>query len=573
MKRLLVSLVSCAALVSCAQLSTPQPYTLTVAHINDHHSHLLPISGTSVRIQGEELKIETGGFARVATQIEAIRKNKPNVLTLHAGDAITGTLFYTLFDGAADAALMNQICFDAFELGNHEFDSGDAGLKRFLDVLSLGDCGTVVLGANVEPEIGVSPLTPKTRWDSFKPYAIYDVGGERIGVIGIDIAVKTKNSSQPDKTTEFADEYSTAKYYIDELRQLGIEKIGLLTHIQYKNDLALAEKLPAVDFIIGGDSHTLLGDYARYGLPAVGPYPMTVNNADGDQVCVAHAWQYSQVVGELAVTFDGDAVANCGGQTHLLIAEDAPAALADLPQFAAVAEHSQIKQELTNYQTKIDELTQQQIAQVEQRLCMRRMGVQTSEDCGVGRHSDAHAVVAQAFLASTPQADFALQNGGGVRREIAAGTLTVADVYSLLPFSNTLVEMQITGAEVKQVLEQALAYAISAGGSDGAYPHGAGIRFAVDMTAADGTRVSELEVWSDNSWQALQPTQTYTMVTNSFLAAGNDGWALLGDITAAGRSTDTYVNYAQSFVDWARKTTIIKRPDAHSTKRYKSAAQ
>jgi 5'-nucleotidase len=93
------------------------------------------------------------------------------------------------------------------------------------------------------------------------------------------------------------------------------------------------------------------------------------------------------------------------------------------------------------------------------------------------------------------------------------------------------------------------------------------------MTAAEGTRVSELEVWSDNSWHALQPAQTYTMVTNSFLAAGNDGWALLGDITAAGRSTDTYVNYAQSFVDWARKTTIIKRPDAHSTKRYKSAAQ
>jgi 5'-nucleotidase len=526
-----------------------------------------------MRIHGEEVKIETGGFARVATQIEAIRTSKPNVLALHAGDAITGTLFYTLFDGAADAALMNQVCFDAFELGNHEFDSGDAGLKRFLDALSLSDCGTVVLGANVEPEIGVSPLTPKTRWDSFKPYAIYDVGGERIGVIGIDIAVKTKNSSQPDKTTEFADEYTTAKYYIDELRQLGIEKIGLLTHIQYENDLALAEKLPAVDFIIGGDSHTLLGDYARYGLPAVGPYPMTVNNADGAQVCVAHAWQYSQVVGELAVTFDGDAVANCGGQSHLLIAEDAPAALADLPQFAAVAEHPQIKQELTNYQTKIDELTQQEIAQVEQRLCMRRMGAQTTEDCGVGRHSDAHAVVAQAFLASTPQADFALQNGGGVRREIAAGALTVADVYSLLPFSNTLVEMQITGAEVKQVLEQALAYAISAGGSDGAYPHGAGIRFAVDMTAAEGTRVSELEVWSDNSWHALQPAQTYTMVTNSFLAAGNDGWALLGDITAAGRSTDTYVNYAQSFVDWARKTTIIKRPDAHSTKRYKSAAQ
>lgn len=573
MKRLLVSLLGWAMLASCAQLQEPQPYSLTVAHINDHHSHLLPISGTSVQLNGQEIKLNTGGFARVATQIEFIRANQANVLTLHAGDAITGTLFYTLFDGAADAALMNEICFDAFELGNHEFDSGDAGLKRFLDALSLSDCGTVVLGANVAPEVGVSALTPKTRWDSFKPYAIYDVGGERIGIIGLDIAIKTKNSSQPDRTTEFADEYATASYYVNELRQLGIEKIGLLTHIQYKNDLVLAEKLPAVDFIIGGDSHTLLGDYARFGLPAVGPYPMTVQNADGEQVCVAHAWQYSQVVGELAMTFDGDRVSQCGGQSHFLIAEDAPAELAALPQFAAVAEHPQIKQLLTQYQTKIDELTQQQIAHVDQRLCLRRMGPQTSEACGVGRQSDAHAVVAQAFLTSTPQADFALQNGGGVRRDIAAGALTVADVYSLLPFSNTLVEMQITGAEVKQVLEQALTYAISAGGSDGAYPHGAGIRFAVDMTAATGQRVSELEVLGDNGWQPIEWQRRYVMVTNSFLAAGNDGWALLGEISAAGRSVDTYVNYAQSFVDWARKTTKIKRPDTHSTTRYKSAAQ
>lgn len=573
MKRLIVSLLSCALVASCAQLSEPQPYTLTVAHINDHHSHLLPISGTSVRLNGAEVKLETGGFARVARLIETIRSTQDNVLTLHAGDAITGTLFYTLFDGVADAALMNEICFDAFALGNHEFDSGDAGLKRFLDALSLSDCGTVVLGANVEPEVGVSPLTPKTRWDSFKPYAIYDVGGERIGLIGLDIAIKTKNSSQPDKTTMFADEYTTARYYIDELRQLGIEKIGLLTHIQYKNDLTLAERLPAVDFIIGGDSHTLMGDYARYGLPSVAPYPMAVKNADGAPVCIAHAWQYSQVVGELAVTFAGEQVASCGGQSHLLIAEDAPSALAELPQFAAVSEDKHIKALLTNYQNEIDQLTQQEVAQVEQRLCMRRMGPQTTEACGVGRHSDAHAVVAQAFLASTPQADFALQNGGGVRRDISAGVLTVADAYSLLPFSNTLVEMQITGAEVKHVLEQALAYAISAGGSDGAYPHGAGIQFTIDMNATTGERVSELVVLTDQGWQPMVAEQTYVMVTNSFLAAGNDGWALLGDISAAGRSTDTYVNYAQSFVDWARKTKIIKRPDAHSTKSYKSAAE
>ena len=572
MKRLLVALSSCAILASCTQAPDSQPFALTVAHINDHHSHLLPISGTSLRLNGQDIKLETGGFARVASQIEVIRAQQDNVLTVHAGDAITGTLFYTLFDGVADAAMMNQVCFDAFALGNHEFDNGDAGLKRFLDALNLGDCNTAVLGANVEPEVGVSPLTPKTRWDSFKPYAIYSVGGERIGIIGLDIAIKTKNSSQPDKTTMFADEYTTAKYYVDELRQLGIEKIGLLTHIQYRNDLTLAEKLPAVDFIIGGDSHTLLGDFSRYGLPSVGPYPMQVNNADGHPVCIAHAWQYSQVVGELAMTFAGDAIASCGGQAHFLVAEDAPEELAAQPQFAAVAEHPEIKRMLLDYQDKLDELTQQVIAEVPQRLCMRRMGPARSEDCGVGRQSDAHAVVAQAFLASSPQANFALQNGGGVRRELTAGELTVADVYSLLPFSNTLVAIEITGAEVKQVLEQALAYAVSAGGSDGAYPHGAGIRFAIDMNAADGERVSAIEVALENGWAAMVPSQTYTMITNSFLAGGNDGWALLADLSAAGRTTDTYVNYAQSFVDWARKTKTIKRPDGHSTKSYKPAA-
>lgn len=566
-------LVSSLMLAGCAQLSEPQPFELTIAHVNDHHSHLLPMERTALTVDGETYRVETGGFARVATKIADIRASQNNVLALHAGDAITGTLFYTLFDGAADAALMNLICFDAFALGNHEFDNGDTGLKRFLDFLGMSTCGTVVLGANVQPEVGVSPLTEKTRWDSFKPYAVYNVGGERVGVIGLDIAIKTKNSSQPDKTTVFADEYETAKYYIDELRGLGIEKIGLLTHIQYRNDLELAERLPAVDFIIGGDSHTLLGDFGRYGLPSVGPYPMQVTNADGDAVCIAHAWQYSQVVGELDINFAGDHVSDCGGQAHFLVAEDAPAAIQKIPQFASVAPNAEAEALLDQYRTKLDELTLQVIANVEERLCLKRMGPLTSAECGVGRQSDAHRVVAEAFLASAPQADFSLQNGGGVRREITAGEFTVADAYSLLPFANTLVEVQITGREVKQVLEQALAYAISAGGSDGAYPHGADIRFNVDMSAADGQRISALEVVTENGWQPIQADQMYTMITNSFLASGNDGWALLGDLSEQGRTTDTYVNYAQSFVDWARKIKTIKRPNSHSTQSYRAAEQ
>lgn len=567
--------LSSVLLWGCAQAPHQQPsapFELTIAHINDHHSNLLAHEGTALSVNGEAYEVETGGFARVVTQIASIRANNANVLALHAGDAITGTLFYTIFNGEADAALMNQVCFDAFSLGNHEFDNGDAGLKFFLDSLALTqDCRTEVLAANVAPEVGVSPLTPKTRWDSFKPYTVFNVGSEKVGLIGLDIAIKTKNSSQPDASTLFADELETARTYISELQRQGIDKIGLLTHIQYKNDIRLAEQLPAVDFIIGGDSHTLLGEFAQYGLPTEGPYPTEVFNADGDKVCIAQAWQYSQIVGELKVTFSDDRVDSCGGQPHLLVSEGAPEAVRAQAHFTAVRPDAAAQAMLATYQESLDELTLTTIAEVKERLCMKRMGPMQLEDCGRGRQSDVHAVVAQAFLASAPQADFALQNGGGVRTELSAGALTIADAYRLLPFANTLVEVQINGAQVKQVLEQALAYALSDSGSDGAYPHGAGIRFDVDISAPMGERFTHLQVKTDNGWQALEPTETYTMITNSFLAGGADGWRLLGELKQAGLVQDTYVNYAQSFVDWARKTKTIKRPTEHSTQSYRTA--
>lgn len=566
--RWLVGWLSTVLLVGCAQqtpMVTADDLTLTIAHINDHHSHLLPTSGRELTLAEQVFEVESGGFARVVSKIREIRAQNPNTLALHAGDAVTGTLFYTLFEGEADARLMNEVCFDAFELGNHEFDNGDAGLAKFLTYLSQSDCNTAVLAANVEPEVGVSPLTDKTRWDSFKPYAVFQLGEHKVGLIGLDIAVKTKNSSQPDASTMFADERETAAYYIAELQSLGIEKIGLLTHIQYANDQRLAAQLPAVDFIIGGDSHTLLGDFTDLGLPVEGPYPTAVSNADGDLVCIAHAWEYAQVVGELKITFAGDQVARCGGTPHLLVAEDTPTELLAIPGVSAVAEDDIARAMIADYQQDLDVMTEQVIATVPERLCLERMGPSTIAGCGLGRQSDAHSVVAQAFLASAPQADFALQNGGGVRAEIRAGDFSIADAYRLLPFANTLVEVAITGAEVEQVLNQAVTYALSSNGSDGAFPHGAGIRFDVDLNALPAQRIHNIQVNLKGQWQPLVAQQRYVMITNSFLAGGNDGWTMLAEIAAQERVTDTYVNYAQSFVDWVRQQGSIERPEQHST--------
>ena len=162
-----------------------------------------------------------------------------------------------------------------------------------------------------------------TATDYVQPSAIIERGGQRIGVIGIDIARKTLESSSPDPSTQILNEVIAAQLEIGRLQAQGVDKIVVLSHYQYQNDLALAASLSGVDVIVGGDSHTLLApDLAQVGLGSLGPYPTQVSNRDGDQVCVVHAWEHAKVLGELTVSFDDEGrVMACEGQPHLLIVD------------------------------------------------------------------------------------------------------------------------------------------------------------------------------------------------------------------------------------------------------------
>lgn len=594
-KLLLVStLVGSLALAGCASL-TPSSgagaLDLTIIHINDHHSRLLPNTGTDLMLAGEPTRVEIGGFTRIISQINALEAQSEHSVKVHAGDAVTGDLYYTLFEGEADAAMMNEVCFDVFALGNHEFDDGDAGLVKFLDFLRSGDCNTAVLGANVKPEVGVSPLTPNSEWDSFDPYTIMDFGGKKVGFIGIDIANKTMNSSQPDPTTLFLDEVETAQKYIDVLTDQGIDKIVLVTHYQYDNDIAMAQQLRGVDVIVGGDSHSLLGnEFAQYGLSPEGPYPTIVTNADGNQVCVVQAWEYSLVVGELRVSWDDNGnVQQCGGYPHLLLGDtyqrpDSSGQRVELtgaarqavlnevaasPVLTPAAKDPSGEATLAAFTAQVDELKATVIGRTEDDLCLVRIpGESRSNICDpseTARHgSDISTLVALAFKEMALEADIAIQNGGGVRVDVPAGDLTLGTAYQLLPFSNTLVNFEMTGAEIKAVLEDAMDFALQPDGSTGAYPYASGLRFDVVASAPKGDRIRNLEVKlkTDTDWFPISMGRYYTVVTNDFIAAGRDGYLTFGEISAEGRVRNTYLNYAQSFVDYVRSVggTVRRLP-------------
>ena len=560
------------------------PLTVNLLHINDHHSNLQPVNNTfNLGTSGGAFTVPFGGFPRVTAKIKELESRLDNVVKAHAGDAITGTLYYTLFRGEADADLMNTVCFDVFALGNHEFDDSDSTLVEFLDFLAADpNCKTTAISANVAPEIG-TPLAPTSPNDYIQPYAVKEFQGQKVAFIGITVAGKTRNSSQPLPTTQFLNEVETTQRYVDELSEMGIDNIVLVTHYGYQNDLALARAVTGVDAIIGGDSHTLLGDFAEYGLPSAGAYPTMTTNAAGDPVCAVQAWQYSWVVGELAVTFQKGKAAACNGTPHLLLGDsftrsnvqigesersEILSMIAADPQLSVVVPDPAAQAILDSYAVQVDELSKQVIGEAGEVLCERRVPTvpRGSAPCNANAISQSGAqlavnggfsqqIVSDAFLARAFRADLALQNGGGVRITVPQGPITIGTAYTLLPFSNTLVELELSGQEVLSSIEDGLDfYATNPGANTGAFPYGSHIRWDIDMTRPKGSRLSKVEVKdrATGVWAPidLDPSASYTVVTNSFLANGGDGYATFKAARDAGRVTDTFINYAQGFIDY-----------------------
>ena len=556
--------------------STASTFELNVAHINDHHSHLEE-EKMPLKLNGQTVTATIGGLPRVAQEIKDFRKNNKNTLVLHAGDAVTGTLYYTLFEGKADAELMNVINFDAFTLGNHEFDDGNKVLKSFLDALTIP-----IVSSNVVPDKG-SILEGK-----WKPYLIKNVGGQKIGIIGIDVVKKTKESSNPGDDVKFLDEVETARKYVKKLQDEGINKIIVLSHAGYEKNVEIGEKVDGVDLIISGDTHYLLGkEFEQFGLvPEKPDYPKKVNSPDGNPVYIAEAWNYSYLLGEMKAKFDKNGVIKeliptpkvlIGDTFEIKNAEGKVVQLGEKEKAAII---NSIKNNKNIKVVKNDTVTEKLLERYQKEkteLGKKSVGKITEEILGgsdnrvPGPHnkdgSFATTLVAESVLhklrnMGTGNVDFVIVNAGNVRITLNPGNFTYDQAYSLLPFtSNTVFITDITGAEVKQVLEDAIDYVLN-GGSTGAFPYGAGIRYEATKEGNLGTRVKKIEVFDfkANKWVPIDAKKSYMLAVNSYIAKGKDGYTTLGKITAQNRGTDTHLSDTKIFIDYLKEKKEVGRP-------------
>ncbi|WP_269719690.1 MULTISPECIES: bifunctional metallophosphatase/5'-nucleotidase [Bacillus] len=126
----------------------------------------------------------------------------------------------------------------------------------------------------------------------------------------------------------------------------------------------------------------------------------------------------------------------------------------------------------------------------------------------------------------------AIQNGGGVRTTLNAGDITTADILKVLPFGNTLGIMELTGNEILETLEHAVAKAPEA---NGAFLQISGMKYTYDSSKNKGERVVAVQVEKEGEFVDLVPTEKYVVATNMFTATGGDGFEALKKASDEGR--------------------------------------
>ncbi|HIC64568.1 MAG: bifunctional metallophosphatase/5'-nucleotidase [Paracoccus sp. (in: a-proteobacteria)] len=497
-------LFTAASIAALMAGSAQAEMVLHVLHTNDLHNRIEPINKYDSTCDQETQDAGEcfGGVARVAAKVRELRdkitSEGGNVVVLDAGDQYQGSLFYTTYKGTDVAEFMTDIGYDAMSVGNHEFDDGPEGLAVLADGVEFP-----ISSGNLD--LSQSNVL-KSRIDDT---VTLDVGGQKIGIVSA-LATDTPEISSPGPDVIVTDDIEALKADVKTLTDQGVNKIIALTHVGYLRDQEIAREVPGIDAIIGGHSHTLLGE----GEDAAGPYPTMVSGPDGVEVPVATAASYSRYLGHLILTFDDEG--------KLIKAEGKPILLD-----SSVPEDETIVARVKEMAAPIEELRQKVVAETAAPIDGDRINCRARE-CEMGD------LVADAMLdrVKNQGMSIAIANGGGLRASIAQGQVTMGDVYSVLPFQNTLATFRLKGADVVSALENgASKYEEGAG----RFAQVAGLKYTVDPSAEAGSRISEVMVRKDGGWSPIDPAATYGVVSNNYMRAGGDGYSVF-----AANATDAY---------------------------------
>lgn len=464
--------------------------TLRILHFNDTYE-IMPVQDGPHMI---------GGFAQLKTLIHQQKKGNAHTLVTFGGDIRPATVDGNPVDSLDMIDVLNDVGVDVAVFGNHEFDEGDAMTRQFIKQAKFPWICTNVLEKNKTP-YGGSPR-----------YEIRQVGRYKIGLIGL-LTPETTSLSAPDEGVFFASVVETAQATAIELKAQGVDVIIAMTHLSLHEDKELAAKVPEIDLIVGGHEHE----------PTTMFIAGTMIHKSGNN------GEYLGVVDlEISKTKEG---------VHVL------------PEWKMIPVRK--VQADPGLNKKILALRDKAQKEYDQPLALTEVSLDTRKGTVRSRPAPLASLVADA-MRTAMKADVALINGGSLRgnNNYPAGSkLLLKHLANELAFSNTLVVREITGQQLKEVLEAALQNAPAPSGS---YPHISGFEVVYDSAKPKGQKVLSMK----RNGNEIQATDKIALATTNFLAAGGDG---LPDLSHC-KGKDSDIIYGDAAKDYLIATAVIK-PD------------
>ncbi len=414
-----VCLFTCSVAVPAHGQESGDDIVVTLIFTNDIESAYEPVPAWW--IDGTN---RIGGIAELATLIENVRRDEPNVFLFDAGDIFTGALS-RLTNGALMFEFMITMGYDAMGIGNHEFDYGESILEW-----QKNRAPFPVLGANL--------FYKDTDFPFAQPHAIIERNGVRIGVIGIlgQDAASTAVARDHIDELDVIDPAVAVQRSVDELRQ-DVDLIVLLTHQGHtapmqtdaeadprltrdiEKDIALAGAVEGIDVMFSG--HADAGTWE----PVVNPKTGTL---------IMQTFGQATYLGYLQLTLDT--------KTRKITSYDGKLLPVDSD---ALGPDPRIEKKNNDYRNAYPEITEI-VGRTESRLNRRYFD-----------ESDLGNLLADVTVDATG-ADIGLMHPGGIRKDFPKGDIEVGDILDTNPFVDPVMVMKVTGAQLREVLEQSFTY-------------------------------------------------------------------------------------------------------------------
>lgn len=468
---------------------------ITILSYNDFHGHLLQ---DAKQRAGQDL-----GAERLTTAIAGQRLKSPKLLLLDAGDTFQGTPISNLVNGESVQEWRNLVGVQAATLGNHEFDWSRETMRKLMQTAKLPVVSANIFKAGTE-----------TRPDWLTPSTMLQAGAYKVGIIGIT-TLQTKVTTLPAHVADldFGDPAPIINAESKRLRAQGADLIVVMIHATTspgRTDKAKVEGDTAewmktvterVDAIVGGHSHQYAAGH--------------VLNARGEQVPVVQAGSYGRALGRIDLYVQKS--------TRSLV-RAIPAYLEPAQSLPATPAVTDL---ITRWTAQVKPIESQKVGRI-----LRPISRNTT-NAGESALGD---LIADGMLTAAPGIQIALMNGGGIRASLegdaATGDVTWGQWYTIQPFGNTLVTVEMTGAQVKTALEQGVESYVKLlkNESGGHQPtQVAGISFTWDFARPMGERVESITLPYGSP---IDMDATYKVVVNNFMATGGDDFAILKELAS-----------------------------------------